>query len=56
VLAETSRHDAAAPLIAELHRMGTGFTPAQQELQMRRLYAGSALQDRMLAHLRAFQI
>ena len=55
VLAETGRHAEAEPLIAELHRIGTGFTPAQQELQMRRLYAGSPLQDRMLAHLRAFQ-
>jgi hypothetical protein len=35
--------------------MGTGFSAAQQELQMRRLYAGSHLQDRMLAHLAAIQ-
>jgi TolB-like protein len=55
VLAETGRHAEAAPLIAELHRMGTGFSAAQQELQMRRLYAGSHLQDRMLAHLAAIQ-
>lgn len=55
VLAETGQHDAAAPLVAELHRMGTGFTQKQQELQMRRLYAGSHLQEPMLAHLRRFQ-
>ena len=55
VLAETGQRDEAEPLVAELHRMATGFTPAQQELQMRRLYAGSQLQERMLAHLRAFQ-
>ncbi len=55
VMAETGRHEEAAPLIAELNRMGTGFTPVQQELQMRRLYAGSHLQEHMLAHLRGFQ-
>lgn len=54
VLAEAGRDAEAAPLIAELNRMSTGFSATQQELQMRRLYSASHLQERMLAHLRTF--
>lgn len=55
VLAETGRHQDAAPLIADLRQMSTSFALPQQELQMQRLYAGSPLQAAMLAHLRRFQ-
>ncbi len=55
VLAETGRPEEAAPLIADLRRMSTSFAPPQQELQMRRLYAGNPLQAAMLVHLQGFQ-
>ena len=54
VLDAAGRHDEVAPLVAELRRMSTSFTPSQQELQMMRLYAGNPLQEPMLARLRQF--
>jgi TolB-like protein len=56
VLEEAGRHSEAAPLAAELRRMSTSFSPAQQELQMMRLFTGSPLQERMLAHLRNLNV